>query len=249
MTMATYAGEVGTATCCSDAAIAPALGIPVDRSRNGLLGFDAAFTGAAGARFGARVKAVATRVGLDPGLLATNLLAEIQQPAAWLSAAPIRSFDVGVDYWHEEQRGIRALVPAAAAIRQKVRRDQSGRPIHFINEVGRDTGPTYVFASGGDGMLALASAVAYRNVRLRRSLPAGAYDRMSPAVRFAAVRAAFNVGFSVGLKMIQQAAAGRDPLIRRGPVGPRHPRRTATVRAGQAIHLSCAVFGNALPCP
>jgi hypothetical protein len=235
--------------CCSDAAIARALGIAVDTSRNGLLGFDAALSGAAGARFAARVAAVARRVGLDPGLLVTNLLAEIQRPAVWLSAAPITSPMVGVDYWHEEQTRIRRLVPAAADVRQSLLRDTSGRPRHFINEVGRDTGPIYVFASGGDGMLALASSVAYRNVRLRRSVATGVYDRLTPAVRFAAVRAAFNAGFSVGRRMIQQAAAGRDPLIRRGPVGPRHPRRTASLRAGQALHLSCTVFRNALPCP
>jgi hypothetical protein len=235
--------------CCSDADIARALGIARDASRNGLFGFDSAFSGRSGADFAARVGAIARRVGLDPGLLATNLLAEIQDRAVWMSPGPLQSHEVGVDYWHEERMRIRRAVPAATAIRERIVRDASGRPRHFINEGGNDTGPIYEFASGPDGMLALACSIAYRDFRLRRSLPTGVYDRLSPAVRFAATRLAFNAGLSRGLRMVREAAAGRDSLIRRGPTGPAHPTRTASLRAGQAIHLSCAVFHNTLRCP
>jgi hypothetical protein len=243
------AGVRQTPTCCSDADVARALGIALDTSRNGLFGFDGEFSGVDGTQFADQVRDVAQLVQLDPGLLATNLLAEIQSRNVWLSPAPIRSPRVGVDYWHEERPRIRQAVPAAAGIMDQIVRDPSGRPVHFINEVGRDTGPIYEFATGRDGMLALASAVAYRDVRLRHSLPPGAYDQLSPAVRFAAIRLAFNAGTSRGRRMVAQAAAGRDPLIRTGPTGPQHPTRTASLRAGQAIHLSCTIFGNSLPCP
>ena len=235
--------------CCSDADIARALGIALDASRNGLFGFDSAFSGRNGADFAARVGDTARRVGLDPGLLATNLLAEIQDRAVWMSPAPLQSRVVGVDYWHEERTRIRRAVPVATAIRESIVRDASGQPRHFINERGNDTGPIYEFATGGDGMLALACAVAYRDVWLRRSLTAGAYDRLSSAVRFAATRLAFNAGLGRGLQMVKEAAAGRDPLIRRGPAGPSHAARAASLRAGQAIHLSCTVFHNTLGCP
>jgi hypothetical protein len=225
------------------------LGIPLNTSRNGLFGFDSAFAGRSGTDFAARVGAVARRVGLDPGLLATNLLAEIQDRAVWMSPAPLWSHTVGVDYWHDERPRIGHAVPAAASIRASVVRDAAGVPRHFINERGTDTGPIYQFASGEDAMLALASAVAYRDVRLRRSLAIGAYDRLSPAVRFAATRLAFNAGLGRGLQMVRDAAAGRDPLIRRGTTGSSHPARTASLRAGQALHLSCTVFRNTLPCP
>src|SRR5688500_15540575 len=84
------------AACCSDADIGRLLGIPLNTSRNGLFGFDSAFAGRSGADFAARVGSVARRVGLDPGLLATNLLAEIQDRAVWMSPAPLHSHTVGV---------------------------------------------------------------------------------------------------------------------------------------------------------
>src|SRR4051794_454233 len=76
-----------SSTCCSDAAIGRALGIVLDTSRNGLFGFDSAFSGAGGAQFAVRVRSIAQRVHLDPGLLATNLLAEVQRRAVWMSGA------------------------------------------------------------------------------------------------------------------------------------------------------------------
>ena len=246
-----------SAPCCSDADIARALGIALDASRNGLFGFDSAFSGPSGVAFAVGVGYTAGRVGLDPGLLAANLLAEIQDRAAWMSLAPLQSHQVGVDYWHDERTRIRRAVPAAATIRESMVRDASGRPQHFTNEQHKDTGPKYEFATGPDGMLALACAVAYRDVRLRSSVRPGVYDRLSPAVRFAAARVAFNAGLGHGLRMVKEAAAGRDPLVRRGPVRRRtrtgrwqiDARRAASLRAGQAIHLSCTVFHNTLRCP
>jgi hypothetical protein len=243
------APRVAVTACCSDADIAKALGIDLNTTRNGLFGFDSAFRGRTGAAFAAQVDKTARRVGLDPGLLATNLLAEIQDPATWMKAGPIQSHEVGVDYWDEERPRIRKAVPAAKTIKEKIVRDASGQPLHFINEAGNDTGPIHEFATGADGMLALSCSVAFRDARLRDSLRAGVYDRLPLAVRFAAIRLALNAGLSPARRMVKDAAAGRDPLVRKGPVGPSHPVRTASLRAGQAIHLSCTVFHNVLGCP
>jgi hypothetical protein len=234
---------------CSDADIARALGIPINTTRDGLLGFDAEFAGANGTVFRDAVRDAAQQVGLDPGLLATNLLAEIQRRSTWISSAAVESQQVGVDYWHEERTRIRAAVPAARSISEAIVTDASGQPRHFINEQGNDTGPIYRFATGRDGMLALAAAVAWREVRLRAALHAGTYDRLPTAVRFAAVRLAFNAGFSRGKRVVDAAAQGNDPLIRSGPGGPGRPTRAATIRAGQAIHLTQTVFGHAVACP
>src|SRR5262245_47193892 len=108
------------ARCCSDADIGRTLGIPLDTSRTGVFGFDSTFAGRRGVDFAARVDRVARLVGLDPGLLATNLLAEIQDRAVWMSPAPLQSHTVGVDYWHDERTRIRRAVPAAASIRESV---------------------------------------------------------------------------------------------------------------------------------
>lgn len=234
---------------CSDADIARALGIRADTTRDGLFGFDLEFAGANGTTFRDRVRDVARDVGLDPGLLATNLLAEIQRRATWLSTGPVESQQVGVDYWHEERPKIRAAVPAARGISDSIVTDAAGQPRHFINEVGNDTGPIYRFATGRDGMLALAAAVAWREVRLRAVLATGVYDRLPATVRFAGVRLAFNAGFSRGRRLVETAAKGTDPLIRSGPGGPGRPVRAATIRAGQALHLSQSVFGNVFDCP
>ena len=49
--------------------------------------------------------------------------------------------------------------------------------------------------------------------------------------------------------MIEASSKGGDPLIRSGPGGTGKPTRAATIRAGQALHLSQSVFGNAFGCP
>jgi hypothetical protein len=234
---------------CTDENLARALGVPLEGARNGLRSFDAAFGGPRGLRFRDQVRDVAARVGLDPGSLASNLLSEVQRRSVWTNPVPVESHIVGVDYWHEERPKVRSVVRAAANIRESIVRDSRGRPVHFVNERGRDTGPVYRFTTGRDGMLALASSIAYRDQRLRRSMPPGAYDRLPAAVRFAAVRLAFNAGTSRGIRMVRRAAAGQDPLVRSGAGSPQRPSRAATIRAAQAIHLSQAVFGIPQACP
>ena len=127
-------------TCCSDADIARALGIALDASRNGLFGFDSAFSGPDGAAFAARIGDAARRVGLDPGLLATNLLAEIQDRATWMSPAPLQSHQVGVNYWHEERTRIRGAVREATAIRESIVRD-AARPARSTSSTNGATTP------------------------------------------------------------------------------------------------------------
>jgi peptidoglycan hydrolase-like protein with peptidoglycan-binding domain len=234
---------------CSDADIAAALGIRADTSRDGLFGFDSQFAGASGTAFRDRIRTIAQDVGLDPGLLAANLLAEIQNRATWMSTGSIESPQVGVDYWHEERPKIRAAVPATRRIRDSMITDSAGQPVHFFNEVGNDTGPKYRFTAGKDGMLALAGALAWREIRLRNAFGTGVYDAAPAAVRFAALRLSFNPSFARGKAMIETSSKGGDPLIRSGPGGTGKPTRAATIRAGQALHLSQSVFGNAFGCP
>lgn len=234
--------------CCTDREVAKAFGIPLNSQRNGLYGFDAAFSTSNGKAFADLVRRVAQQVDLNPGLLAANALAEVQSPAFWLQAGPVRNDEVGVDYWDEERSKIRAAVPAALLIRDRTVRNASGNTIPFRNEQGNNTGPKHEFATGPDGLLALASAIAWRQKRLRASLAPGRFDALSTPVRFTALRIGFNPGMKFGLRFVRNAAAGRRVLVRQGPAGPHHGYRAATIRAGQAIHLSCKVFGLPQSC-
>jgi hypothetical protein len=216
--------------------------------RNELQGFDAAFKGSDGSAFQALVAEVADVVGLDPGLVAVSLLAEVHAPDLWLGAEPVLNIMAGVDYWHSESPHIRRAVPGAARISEKLVVDARGRPVSWVNEQGNNTGPKHEFASGFDAALAVAAAMAWRHSRLRAALPDGAYDLLSPGVRFMAVRYAFNRGFGAAKHWLTTAGSGAT-LSRRGEIGSAHPRRTASVRAVQAMHVSQTFFGRAFPCP
>jgi hypothetical protein len=233
---------------CADEVLARDFGLQLEGGRNTLRGFDQNFVGDAGRAFRDRITRIAAMVGVDPGVLAVNALAEIGR-STWMRRGPVENPEVGLDYWHTLRHRVLRAVPAVRGrIRSAIVRDATGNPVHFTNERGVDTGPRYAFRTGQDALLAMASTLAYLQRRLRTSVRAGVYQALHPAVKFAAIRASYNAGFSRGREMIQRAAEGRDPLIRSGDAGPRRPIRTATLRAGQAIHLSQQVFGNVIPC-
>lgn len=234
---------------CADADLARAIGIKEGRRRNDLQGFDASFTGTDGPAFLALVAEVGDAVGLDPGLVAVSLLAEVQAPTLWLQAEPVLNIVAGVDYWHEESPHIRRAVPAVSRISERMVVDARGRPVHWRNERGNDTGPKHEFASGFDAALAVAAATSWRQSRLQGVLPPGAFDLLPAGVRFMAVRYAFNRGFGAAKRWITSAGAQGPTLLRRGDISAAHPRRTASVRAVQAMHVSQTFFGRAFPCP
>jgi hypothetical protein len=107
----------------------------------------------------------------------------------------------------------------------------------FINEQGNSV-PVYAFRDGSTALLAFVALLKLYDNRICTVTR----DTLKKVTRFALVRYAYNASPGRAIELAGEAAAGIEVLPRRGPAGPSHPLRTATIRAVQAIAISEEYF-------
>ncbi len=202
--------------------------------------YDPAFTGKYGERLKAVVASAAREAAVDSGLLASGMLAEARR-VDYLTGKKVSSFRIGADDYYAKRRDIAAKVPAHA----KVRWDTKTGPFTDTNKAGRKVLSIW-FMSGRDA--ALASAVYLKHgeevLRAAAKRAGGDFDRLPVEVRFMLSRLAFNLGHGGARAELARALNGVDVLIRT-PQKKAGPRRKATIRTAQAMHLGQLVFGAA----
>ena len=227
--------------------------------------YDRHFTGARGQGLKTKIRAVATEVDLDPGLLASHLLAEVSNPtSAYLrTSGNVRGYHIGIDSWNVYAADIKKKVPAANRV------TFTGNEENIVNEKG-NTLASVPIVKAQDAMLASASYLKYAELRIREFVRevGGAFDRLPIEYRFFLTRYGTNAGLGkartavrehfgarlVKRKGITSIAHDRKPKqilsFRRRPLKSgietfhrKYPRRAATVHTAQAIHLSQQVFG------
>ena len=243
---------------CSDPNISRLLGAPRGRDRNELEGFDNQFRGTTGAEFAALIQRVADATGLNPGFLASNVLAETGNNSAWTAGGPLDNAQIGLDFWHSQRRY------AGEGVTDYVITDPAHTDCtivagvcHFFNENGVDTGVMYGFPTADMALRAMANYLNHLESQLRDHVGPMNWDRLPDAVRFAITRLAYNPGrndpYAAAQRAVAAQMAGRNPLgtiPTSGPIlGSMTPFRTSVVRAAQAMHLSNTVFNEPLPCP
>lgn len=200
--------------------------------------YDWAFAGKAGTNFIALVRQVAGDVGLDPGLVAVNLIAEYYRDS-YLGASKVSSFEVGTDDYYAKLRDIAAKVPAHA----KVRIDKTAGVGKNTNEKGRVV-QSITFLSGPDAALASAAYLKHGEVVLREEARrlGKDFDALSRETRYMLTRFAFNAGLGAGRAELAKALKGQDVLVRKA-AKQAGPRRIATLRAAQAVRVGRKFFG------
>jgi hypothetical protein len=222
-----------------DAILSTQYGVPLDTSRNGLYGGDSLFQGSRGAELRQAILATAAKYGIDAGVLANFVFAELggsnaQKAATLTGATPVKNTAVGLDYWGGSLgKAVMRHVFGAGDIMSTV------LPEHFTNRNGKDTGPIHEFRDGPTALGAMAATIRFFEIRLitKRQIGRNAWDSLLDVTRFEILRYYYNAGAGKGLKLARTAAAGQDIAIPSGDDGPKHPQRTATIRAAQAKHL------------
>ena len=205
----------------------------------------AQFRGKAGKRFKQLIEAAAQKVGLNPGLIAAVLVAEIGTRSEYLSPNKVRSYRVGVDDFYIMQADLQNAVPAYA----KIRWDKTQTPeVHWNDAKKPRLVKTILFDSGPDGLLATAVYLKYGEVRLRAVAKAlgGDFDTLPVETRFALTR--MTMANRVKAKeRLAAALKGEDILVRNWAAPKIYvTERNATIRAAEAMFLSGWVFGQPL---
>ena len=205
------------------------------------------FWGPAGRRFTDLVVAAARDVDLDPGLLASTLLAEAGRES-FLTADRVSSYEVGTDDFYERRAALAAAVPAY----RKVGWDRQQTPREHLNDAQRNRRlvKTIDFDSGPDALLACAVYLKYGEVVLRKFAADrhGDFDALPVEVRFALTRMAFAAGPGGARSRLDSALDGKDVLVRNdAPLRIYQTDRNATVRSAQALHLDEWIFKTGVP--
>lgn len=202
------------------------------------------FWAAGGTQFKQLVARAATDVGLNPGLLASVLIAETFV-VSYLSRTRVSSYEVGVDDFYESRASLEAKVPAY----RKVRWDRKQKPIAHPNDAQGTprTVQTIFFDSGPDALLAVAVYLKFREVRLREEAAKRGkdFDALPLETRWALIRGAMGAGVAGITPSLEKALAGTDILVRKNiPPKAYQTLRNATIRAAEALHLSDWIFGQ-----
>lgn len=207
---------------------------------------DKKFEGAEGERFKALVQDAATKVGLDPGLLAAALLAEEARGSFTKTSGEQDTFTIGADDYLSKRAEIERRIPAAKEIK--------------ITPIGEDENEqTRKVKSGAfradQAVLVDAVYLKHGELKVRDAFEAqGAdFDTLTPELKFAFTRLAMNPGKTPVAEQVKKFLATRDIadtapdiLIRTGIKGQdaRKPQSGATRVSAIGVHLSQKVFGN-----
>jgi len=180
-----------------------------------------------------------TKVNLNPGLLAVNLIRETNY-TDYLGSGKVSSFLIGTDDYFDKLSSIKAKVQQESEINW----DRGQIPVPDTNETEREVKSIF-FDSGKDGLLASAVYLKHGEIILREHAQSlgGDFDSFAPEVRFALTRLAFHAGIGRAKKNMQEfIVSGKDILVRRAK-SKSGPQRKATISAAQAIHISNSIFG------
>lgn len=270
---------------CSDADISRIFGVPQGTGRFKLQGFDSAFDGRKGERFRDMIVSVANEFGIHPAFLAANALAEDDSRDDWLRLSPggIDNIEAGLDFWDEFRRTIKGQLGLTfkTTIRPLTdpRCTDVGGECHFIRREKKkksgeieatDTGRIHRFATGEDGLRAMAAYLSVLEGKLIRALampqrlPSGLMTKIPgifgwiaipEPLQWALMRISYNTGLTPGLAQRTAKAVdkGRDPLKNfplKGPVfdsegNPCCARRRAIHHVAKALHLANTVLAGA----
>jgi hypothetical protein len=199
--------------------------------------YDGYFQGEKGQRLKNLVIWAANEVGINPGLLASSLVSEID-PSNYLRRDSVASLVIGTDHYWSKRNDIESKVPAAKNVGWN---RLMGPQIVEVDKKGTKAELIY-FRSGKDALLAHAVYLKHGEIRLRETAKkaGGNFDSLPAETRFVLTRIAFNAGHGRAFRNLNEALKGKDILIRR--VSRWGPQRAATVHSAQAIHLSETVF-------
>lgn len=212
--------RIDAAAPCDDEALAGLHGLASASGGDRLDSLDHLFNGPDGASFHNLVQLVADEAAVEPGLLAVTALEAEGSLDAWLSADGLAAADVGLPDWATAEAELRAALPDAPAI--------------------ATTAPG-TFATGRDALRALAWTL--RHVDAQLTAEAGAaYSDLPANERMTLQAFAVDQGAPAAVEL-----AGSGSVLDADPAAT-GPQRAATVRGGQAVHLSYNVFGMGASC-
>jgi hypothetical protein len=221
--------------------------------------YDKHFEGPSGALFKTRVADAAKEVGLNPGLLAANLLAEHTTTKSYTKrTGEVEGWTIGTDYYKDRKAAIERVVPAARKIKPIRYEPHTNELNQFIPEV-----PVF---KAEDAVLASAVYLKYAEEEVRRIMSSmgGSLERLPVEYQFALTRYALNAGVGrLQLRVMEFLGMTRrhghyvqnrtsKEFIQYKPWKLRHgleqfsrhkPQRAATAHTAQAIHISQKIFG------
>lgn len=201
--------------------------------RNDMFYFDRFLSTQTGRAFISVVRTVANRVGIDPAFLAMNAITEHGMDI-YISKNQVFSWQAGLDYWENLSRMVsRSSIQGTSELRAR----RTGRM--FENEQGNQS-PEYAFANGANVLLAMAIVLKF----YENEIVQAAGSRLTTHARYALVRYAYNYSRRIAKQKAEQVARGLNPLPIRGAAGPRHPLRTATIRAVQTFTIQEGYFNR-----
>lgn len=211
--------------------------------------FHREFRGNWGLEFRARVEWAAKEVNINPGLLATCLIAETGSKWIYLSPGLVSSYHIGTDDFYEARFALRSKVSAY----QKIGWDTTQTPVVHLNDAKRPRNVSSInFNSGKDALLATAVYLKYGEVYLHEQAVRlnGDFDSLPAEIRFALTRMTMAAGRAGATPYLASALKGQDILDRANtPAVIYQTARNATIRSAQALFLSEWVFGITLPPP
>jgi WXG100 family type VII secretion target len=215
-------------------AASPNLGV----SDKQITSYDWAFRGKRGEEFKQTIEWAAKEVGINPGLLAANVIAETSRDD-YLVKGKVDSFLIGTDDFYDKRNDISNKVPAYS----KIGWDKTQTPVIDTNENGRQVKTIY-FNSGKDALLASAVYLKHDEEVLRQEAAKNGkdFDKLPVETRFALTRLAFNAGLGRAKKNLLEALDGQDILVHTSKKK-EGPQRKATIHTAQAMHLSETIFG------
>jgi hypothetical protein len=189
---------------------------------------------------------VASDVGINPGLLVADLLAEYAHPAAYFpKAATVDGEPFGSDSYYEHRKAIASKVPGGGDVHIESHRtwpSEQGNPTEIAT-----------FRSS-DLILSSAKYLKFGELEMRRYLEEEAntlkvigidFDRLPPDVRFALTRLWVNPGKRGKRYYAKLLTEGKDILVRTPIHGQaaNRPQAGATLVAARAIHYSQDFYG------
>lgn len=200
------------------------------------------FWGKSGKRFKTLVERAAKQVDINPGLLASTLLAEEPDRRHYLTNEKVSSYRIGVDDFYKERERIRRRVPAY----RKIGWDERQTPVVHLNDARKPREvATIFFDSGPDALLASAVYLKYGETLLREWAAQRGEDfhKLPIEIRFALTRIAFAGGVGTAKNRLERVLDGGDILVRKNlPSKIYQTDRNATIRTAQALHLSEWIF-------
>jgi RHS repeat-associated protein len=219
------------------------------------------FQGERGQLLKQRIEDAARQVGLNPGVLASSILAENSRVSRYTqTSGEVPGWAIGTDDYKEFMSSMARTIPASRNI----------HPIRYESHTNEGKHPRTIpevpVFKAQDAVLASAVIMKHAELALRDKLAkvGGSFDRLPVEHQYALTRYAINAGIGAATKsmmsMIGFTKEGRQYVEGGTPrqflqytpwrvkdqmelFNKNHAERAATAHTAQAIHLSQTVFG------